>query len=270
MAYDEGRGRIVLFGGLDQGFLADTWEYDGANWTRITTAQTPPARYEPALVYDRARARTVLFGGYGNQGHLGDVWEYDGAGWTQRNAGAGPSRRAAHMAAYDSSRRTVVLFGGEDSTSTMVSDTWTYGPVQQAQWLTFGSGCAGSLGAPALQPAGGALPWLGGPFTLEVLPVPAGTVVLPFLGLSRTTAAGQPLPRDLGAFGLPGCVLRVAPDAVFVAIANGTAARYPLALPPAPALLGTIYWAQALVVDPAANLAGATLTNGGELQLGGR
>ncbi|HUQ82632.1 MAG TPA: hypothetical protein VM076_15895 [Gemmatimonadaceae bacterium] len=36
MAYDEQRGRVVLFGGTDDtGTLGDTWEWDGKQWTRI-------------------------------------------------------------------------------------------------------------------------------------------------------------------------------------------------------------------------------------------
>jgi hypothetical protein len=35
MAYDAGRGEVVLFGGLGNGdFFADTWTWDGTTWTR--------------------------------------------------------------------------------------------------------------------------------------------------------------------------------------------------------------------------------------------
>ena len=37
MAYDEQRGRMVLFGGTDDsGILGDTWEWDGSTWTRVS------------------------------------------------------------------------------------------------------------------------------------------------------------------------------------------------------------------------------------------
>jgi hypothetical protein len=39
MAYDRNRGRIVLFGGINDinlpPQLTDTWEWDGTSWTRV-------------------------------------------------------------------------------------------------------------------------------------------------------------------------------------------------------------------------------------------
>src|SRR5262245_32050912 len=73
------------FGGQDaiNVVLADTWEFDGANWTRVSTASAPVGRRRHALAYDSARGRTVLFGGV-NAAILpvGDTWEFDGANWT--------------------------------------------------------------------------------------------------------------------------------------------------------------------------------------------
>ena len=45
MLFDSGRNRTVLFGGLSAaGYLNDTWEYNGANWTQRSPAVSPPAR----------------------------------------------------------------------------------------------------------------------------------------------------------------------------------------------------------------------------------
>src|SRR5262249_3881072 len=68
LAYDLARGRTVLFGGvissvLSSVLLADTWEWDGVNWTQRFPAQSPPARAGHALASDVIRNRTVLFGG---------------------------------------------------------------------------------------------------------------------------------------------------------------------------------------------------------------
>jgi hypothetical protein len=36
MAYDPARSRIVVFGGYDgRNNLNDTWEFDGASWSRV-------------------------------------------------------------------------------------------------------------------------------------------------------------------------------------------------------------------------------------------
>ena len=45
MAYDRQRQVIVLFGGSTSGAtsFADTWEWDGVQWTQITPTSSPPA-----------------------------------------------------------------------------------------------------------------------------------------------------------------------------------------------------------------------------------
>ena len=45
MAYDLGRARCVLVGGMGAfGPLDDTWQWDGANWANVTPAVRPSAR----------------------------------------------------------------------------------------------------------------------------------------------------------------------------------------------------------------------------------
>ena len=79
MAYDELRGRAVLFGGFSTvTTLGDTWEWDGLRWMSRTLAVSPSARTSHAMVYDVARRRVILFGG-GNPSPVQDTWEWDGA-----------------------------------------------------------------------------------------------------------------------------------------------------------------------------------------------
>jgi len=140
MAYDDARGRTVLFGGFyDDGMphsLADTWEWNGAAWVDSTPpdlADSPPGRMHHAMAYDAARGRLVLFGGYfqglSTSRSYGDTWEWDGARWidvTPTDAADSPSARWHHAMAYDSARRKVVLFSGGLS-----ADTWEW---DGAQW----------------------------------------------------------------------------------------------------------------------------------------
>src|SRR5262249_52377306 len=55
LAFDRVRGRTVLFGGIAGALpvpsliLADTWEWDGTNWSPGGGAHAPPARYRHAL-----------------------------------------------------------------------------------------------------------------------------------------------------------------------------------------------------------------------------
>ena len=137
LAYDSARGRVVLFGGQDSSLneLSDTWEWDGSAWTDVTPAganASPSARTFPALAYDSARERVVLFGGQdSSDNELSDTWEWDGSAWTDvtpAGANASPPARFDHALAYDSARGRVVLFGGLDSNFDALSDTWESRP----------------------------------------------------------------------------------------------------------------------------------------------
>jgi len=82
MVYDSGRGKVVLFGGKDvYNYLNDIWEWDGAlgTWTDVTpTGGNPGARSQHAMIYNIARGKAVLFGGYSSP-ELHDTWELDPA-----------------------------------------------------------------------------------------------------------------------------------------------------------------------------------------------
>src|SRR5690242_11609555 len=63
LAFDERRGRAVLFGGFSNGVVSDaTWEWTGTTWSKIGVTG-PPGRNSPALAFDSRRGRTVMFGG---------------------------------------------------------------------------------------------------------------------------------------------------------------------------------------------------------------
>ena len=111
MAYDAGRGRVVVFGGYAGGALNDTWTWDGTTWTQAPS-NAPPARSEHALAYDPVHDRVVLFGGNGQAGPLGDTWTWDGTTWTPLSPAASPPARRNHAMTYDAAIGRIVLFGG--------------------------------------------------------------------------------------------------------------------------------------------------------------
>ena len=99
---DPRNNHVYLFGGIsirtdgtvqNQVYKDDTWEWDGAAWTEITTANSPDARENGAFEYDPGRDELVLFGGYAGH-YLSDVWVFDGQNWTVRPQ-APPQRRRA-------------------------------------------------------------------------------------------------------------------------------------------------------------------------------
>ncbi len=129
LVYDSARDRVVLFGGQSECCnniqYHDTWEFDGAVWSLVTTANFPSGRTDYGMVYDAQRQRVVLFGGSNStQGTLGDTWEYDGVDWTLVQT-TGPAGVRQPGMAYDSLRGRTVLFGGRDETSTFRRQTWT-------------------------------------------------------------------------------------------------------------------------------------------------
>ncbi len=81
LTYDSHRERAVLYGGYGSGTgrLADTWEWDGSEWTE-TADGSPTARDEGALVFDAPRRRAVYLGGYTNSGPESEIWEYHSRG----------------------------------------------------------------------------------------------------------------------------------------------------------------------------------------------
>jgi hypothetical protein len=129
MAYDSTRGRLVLYGGWASAteYPDDTWEYDGAQWVRTPPLPggSPGPRYGHTLIYDRARQRTVLFGGMDSTStHHNSLWEWDGHAWTERPIkGPLPPARSLHAMVFDAARGRGVLFGGA-SASALFGDTW--------------------------------------------------------------------------------------------------------------------------------------------------
>jgi hypothetical protein len=85
----------------------------------------------PAMAYDDARQRTVLFGqthsGTSSAPTAAQTWEYDGGRWRWVDVSGSPPDRHRGAMAYDLLRRRIVLFGGErPSSGTIFGDTWEY------------------------------------------------------------------------------------------------------------------------------------------------
>lgn len=139
IAFDELRGKLVLFGGHRPGFGSydyETWELDVASgsWTNRTVlprpSSWPTGRDFAGMAYDSSVGRVVLFGGNSDSGPTQDLWEWDGATgtWIDRTAppsASWPSRRGYHAVAYDTKRARLVLFGGSASGEDL-QDLWEW------------------------------------------------------------------------------------------------------------------------------------------------
>jgi DNA-binding CsgD family transcriptional regulator len=128
LVYAANNKTVVMFGGgsgtgRENGFLNDTWLWNGLDWNKQVTDSSPGNRYRPLMVYDFARKKTVLYGGEQAQGRalipLYDTWTWNGMDWKEQKTVSNPGvafRLAAGMV-YDTVHQIIVLWNGS---------TWTW------------------------------------------------------------------------------------------------------------------------------------------------
>ncbi|HZN39227.1 MAG TPA: hypothetical protein VFD82_10515 [Planctomycetota bacterium] len=274
MCFHHGLGKTILFGGVNANpstppALIDndkTWAYDGATWVELAVPGTRPPRRERArLAYDPLRQVCVLVGGmhYSNGQPRSDTWELSQTGavwtWTQVVTPGLPTNfyRFSSTLAFMFGDRQMVQFGGMRGTSTMYGDTSEYG----AKVATFGSGCAGTNGVPALTAADA--PRLGQDWVLSVANLnPAINFAVIVLGLTQLPGI------DLGPLlGMPGCTGYVMPDVLSSApVGSSGSTTWTWTAISGP--IGAQFFCQALCLDPAANSFGFTISNAVSATLG--
>jgi hypothetical protein len=262
---------ILLFGGARRTVsplltLNDTWTWNGTTWTQEAPATSPSARYGAAATYDADRNRVLLLGGSPspNQFVTDETWQFDGNGWTLLATIEAPLVRSNAAMTYDVAGKRSLLFGGMRSGPQ--NDLWALAPV--ADQAPFGVGCAGPSGAPLLSPSPGSTSRLGGVAAAHLDNLPH-SFALVAMGFSDTATGTTQLPLALAPYGMPGCSLLVAPDAVALALGSQGNATWQLSIPFVTALAGLQFYLQAFALDPAANAAGATVSNGLAYRVGG-
>lgn len=133
--FDSARDRTVFVCGGSTVPAVQTWEWDGATWT-LRNVVGPSRRIAAAMAFDRARGRTVLFGGtdpmFILNPPLGDTWEWDGVVWMQRTPPVAPSARSGASMTFDTARGVSVLYGGGATPDTWEYDGNTWTPWPQA------------------------------------------------------------------------------------------------------------------------------------------
>jgi hypothetical protein len=113
MAFDSVRGVTVLYGGTDAaGLNGETWEWDGATWTRPPQSGGPPPLSCHTMVFDAAGKCCVVFGGDGALDYNNQTWAWNGSVWLQRTGTTHPAGRDVAAMAFDTSRGVAVLYGG--------------------------------------------------------------------------------------------------------------------------------------------------------------
>ncbi|MCA8943847.1 MAG: hypothetical protein KDB80_14890, partial [Planctomycetes bacterium] len=125
MAFDESNGVTVLArdaaNPIEEILVGNrTWEFDGTTWTDRGSA---PYSQGGEMVYDSARQRCLMFGGFLPADDELRTW--DGSAWSIVPANNRPTARWQHSMAYDRARDRVVLYGGRGSTSTF-GELWEF------------------------------------------------------------------------------------------------------------------------------------------------
>ena len=137
-------------------------------------------------------------------------------------------------------------------------------------YTVFGAGCTGSAGTPTLAASAGQTPNIGKTFAVTMTNLPTSGTAFGVLGLSKTNWGTLTLPFNLSIIGMTNCVLRVEGLVLIPVTYTGGVAKWQVAIPDWPMLLGAKFYQQGLVPDATANAHGATLTNAGEAVVGCR
>lgn len=263
MCWHSGNNRVLLFGGIDPqiGGTNVLWSYDGTNWSQVPVVGTSPSdRTGARMVYDPVRSVCVLHGGMNptSGALLNDTWEWNGVSWTQIATPAPAPLRALPAMAMDPIRRRVVIYGGASANFSALTGTFEYG----ASYRLFGTGCAGSNGIPALSTA--SAPRIGTTFGLQISNLAtAASSAFVATGISNSTSPLGALPLSLSGVGMPGCTLYVSADVLTLVPASAGAASWSVAIPANALLINMPFFNQVASIDPAANLAGLTVSAAG-------
>jgi len=125
LAFDPALEVVVMYGARDVpassaeatfgtiSMSADTWTWDGSDWSQQHPAHHPVLFY-PSATYDYARNQIVLVGLVGSSLTSMETWTYDGSDWTHQAQADGkpaPSRIYERLS-FDGASKTVVTFGG--------------------------------------------------------------------------------------------------------------------------------------------------------------
>src|SRR6266480_713879 len=96
------------------------------NWIALTPSNPPSTRFEPAMGWDAAHNKVVLFGGQNSAGAgIQETWTWDGTTWVRLTPATQPSARWGSKLVYDAAIGKMVLFGGKAGSQAQ-QDTWTW------------------------------------------------------------------------------------------------------------------------------------------------
>ncbi|MCU1452833.1 MAG: fibronectin type protein [Acidimicrobiales bacterium] len=128
-AFDGIGGGAIMFGGQAGPAgnpNAETWRWDGTNWTHLSPAASPPAR-SLAAIGTEPSGTVLLVGGNSDGGltpNLTDTWRWDGSTWTQLSPVTTPP--AGGSMALDPATNQLMLVGPGGDTWRWSGADWTH------------------------------------------------------------------------------------------------------------------------------------------------
>jgi hypothetical protein len=304
LCHDLARGVTVLFGGstgpvyLPSSLNNETWEWNGTSWTQRLLALAPSPRERPAMDYDFARSRVVLFGGRTDAtaaSQLADTWEWDGTAWQLMATPHAPPPLLEPSLHFDlASTGHMLLTGSIQVGSVWHLQAWQYDGLDWTQLAdNVGSQLTGGRTAiepvrllPVLSNGTVLAEWTHQPARVDDFGTGCGAPSTmigsrarprlgePSCGVETNVGPGEPV-----FFGVAvrqgstplgnGCTLLLAGTTaiVFTAADSKGAAQTTFAVPAVTALRGVQVFAQAAVLDPAAP-GGLRLSQGLRLTVG--
>lgn len=258
LAFDPVRQDILMYGGYTfTGPSLETWSWDGTSWQQQMPPTPPPYRRGNRAVSDLHRQRVIVYGDESDP----FSWEWDGQDWTML-VQSSPGVREAPAVAYNGQSRETVVFGGY-LYSVHLADTWVFRTNAPADVIPFGAGCPGATGLPVLAGAPYTLPWVGDVYRSELTNLAPATAATVFATGNNSTA-----PMGLANVGMPGCDLLVSFAALELIPAANQRSEWLLTIPNSTALAGVRLFQQGFALEPGANAAGITASNGIELVVG--
>ena len=125
MVWQEHNGKVLVAGGgcINGNALGQTWEWDGVNWTKITTTGgVIGGVIGHAMTYDSARGETILFGGTEFGFDRNDTYRYRDGRWLRAGTTYAPGPRSLMVFESAPEHEAIWLFGGLNA----FGDLWKY------------------------------------------------------------------------------------------------------------------------------------------------
>jgi hypothetical protein len=144
-------GLVLVACGSSAGpnYVADTWTWNGTDWHQEHPAHSPPPRVWPAVGFDPATGKILLFGGHGDQVFT-DTWTWDGHDWTEEHPSLSPPPLSGSFDVVTDETNQAVLLVMTPGPSlgswppSNDSDIWRW---KGGQWVKVGS--QPGIGSPA-------------------------------------------------------------------------------------------------------------------------